>query len=465
MAVDTDPTLGSEILLLEDDAVLRRRLVAHLRSLGAEVTEVASIEKARKALAELRFDFALVDLHLPDGDALELLRGGAFSENTGVVVMTAFGGIKEAVEAMRQGAGDYLSKPFEPDELPIAFMRCREKRGMARRDEFRASEHITAAADDLYFGESLAGVRGKLDMILTTERRLEKSLPPILIEGETGTGKSLLAGWLHRQGPRSARPFIKVNCAALPEALAESELFGHERGAFTDARTARIGLFEAADGGTLFLDDIGTLAGATQAKVLTAVEDRAIRRLGATKEIRVDVHLIAASNEPLAELVESGEFRKDLYHRLNLLHIALPPLRERGLDIFSLAKHMLERIGRRHRLKDLSISPEGKSRLLAQSWPGNARELAHSIEREVIFASGPQLNFESLGPPPPVATTGWRNPIWSVPDEGFSIDAVITDLVAEVLRETDNNISAAARRLGVTREFLRYRLSGQKPRD
>jgi DNA-binding NtrC family response regulator len=464
MSADTDPPAGCEVLLLEDDAVLRRRLVAHLRSLEAEVTEVSTIAEARKALSGLRFDFALVDLHLPDGDALELLREGAFSENTGVVVMTAFGGIKEAVEAMRQGAGDYLSKPFEPEELPLAFMRCREKRGMARRDEFRAGS-VAGSADELFFGESLAGVRAKLDMILATERRLEKSLPPILIEGETGTGKSLIAGWLHRQGPRGQRPFIKVNCAALPETLAESELFGHERGAFTDARTARIGLFEAADGGTLFLDDIGTLSASIQAKVLTAVEDRSIRRLGANKEIRVDVRLIAASNEPLAELAEAGEFRPDLYHRLHLLHISLPPLRERGGDIFLLGKHMLERIARRHRLKDLSISPAGRARLAAQRWPGNARELAHAIEREVIFARGPQLDFESLGDLPPPAAAGWRNPAWRVPDEGFSIDAVVTDLVEEVLRETSHNISATARRLGVTREFLRYRLSGQKKRE
>ncbi len=462
MAADSEPPSGCEVLLLEDDSILRRRLVAHLRKLGAEVVEVSTIADARHALGEFRFDFALVDLHLPDGEALELLREGAFSENTGVVVMTAFGGIKEAVEAMRQGAGDYLSKPFEPDELPIAFMRCREKRGMARRDEFRLNEHISAGGDELFFGDSLAGVRGKLDLILATERRLGRGLPPILIEGETGTGKSLLAGWLHREGPRHSMPFIKVNCAALPETLAESELFGHERGAFTDAKAARIGLFEAADGGTLFLDDIGTLASQTQAKVLMAVEDHAIRRLGATKEIRIDVRLVAASNEPLSEMVERGGFREDLYHRLHLLHIELPPLRERGLDIVSLATHLLDRIARRHRLKDMSISSAGQERLLAYGWPGNARELAHVIEREVIFTSGRRLEFGNLGAPPPVAATGWRNPAWRVPDDGFSIDALITDLIDDVLRETSHNISATARRLGVTREFLRYRLNSRK---
>lgn len=461
MAVDTQPPAGCEVLLLEDDTVLRRRLAAHLRKLGATVTESSRIEEARRQLVEQHFDFALVDLNLPDGEALELLRDGAFSENTGVVVMTAFGGVKKAVEAMRLGAGDYLSKPFEPDELSIAFMRCREKRSAARRDEFSAGK-LAGGADEVVFGESLGGVRAQLDVILATERRLEKGIPPILIEGETGTGKSLLARWLHRHGPRSSQSFISVNCAAIPETLAESELFGHERGAFTDAKTAQIGLFEAADGGTLFLDDLGTLSALIQAKVLTAVEGQGIRRLGATKEVLVDVGLIAASNRPLADLVEDGSFREDLYHRLHLLHITLPPLRERGADVLALARHFLERIARRHRLKGLSFSPSGEARILSQRWPGNARELAHEIEREVIFCRGPQLEFAHLGDPSPAVTPGWRNPNWRIPDAGFSIDSIINDLVDEVLRETDRNISATARRLGVTREYLRYRLSDGK---
>lgn len=466
MAVDTELPAGCEILLLEDDASLRRRLLAHLRSRGAEVTEVSTLAEARRALAGLRFDFALIDLHLPDGEALDLLRSGAFSENTGVVVMTAFGGIKKAVEAMRLGAGDYLSKPFEPDELSLVFLRCREQRGSARRDELRASEHCSAGSgDDLFFGEKLVAVRAQLDLILQTERRLEQNLPPLLIEGETGTGKSLLARWVHRNGPRNLRPLVTVNCAALPEHLAESELFGHERGAFTDAKNARIGLFEAANGGTLFLDEIGALAPAIQAKVLTAIEDRSIRRVGSIKEMKIDVRLITASNQPLLDLVESGGFRDDLYHRLHLLHVALPPLRDRGPDILHLARHLLERIARRHRLKGISISPTGEARLLAQSWRGNARELAHEIEREVIFSRSPQLEFSHLGEFGPNLPAGWRNPQWHLPNDGFSIDSVIGDLVEEALRETNNNLSAAARRLGVSREFLRYRLSSAKSRE
>jgi transcriptional regulator with GAF, ATPase, and Fis domain len=284
----------------------------------------------------------------------------------------------------------------------------------------------------------------------------------VLLEGETGTGKSVLARWLHREGPRADRPFIILNCAALPETLAESELFGHERGAFTDAKRARIGLFEAADGGTLFLDEIGSLAAATQAKVLTAIEDSTIRRLGGTREIPVDVRLITASNRMLVDLVGEGAFREDLYHRLNLLRITLPPLRERGTDILPLARHLLAKISARHRLKGLVITGEGEARLLAQAWRGNVRELAHEIERAVIFGGGVPLDFAHLAGSVSPSAGGWRNPAWRLPDTGFSLDATIDDLVAEALRETNNNVSAAARRLGVTREFLRYRLSTEK---
>ncbi len=454
---------GCEILVLEDDAPLRKRLAAHLRQLGATVSEAGRLDEARLLLHEIRFEFALVDFHLPDGDVLQLLRDGVFSENTGIVVMTAFGGVKQAVEAMRHGAGDYLSKPFEPEELPIAFARCRNNRRTQRREEHRVVG-TNGNADAIFFGHSLAFIRAQLDTILATERRLEQRLPPLLIEGETGTGKSALARWLHQAGPRADRPFITLNCAALPEALAESELFGHERGAFTDAKRARIGLFEAADDGTLFLDEIGSLSPGTQAKVLTTIDDGTIRRVGGTREITVDVRLITASNRPLDDLVREGVFRDDLYHRLNLLRITLPPLRERGTDILPLARHLLAKIGTRHRLKNLTISPAGEARLLAQLWRGNVRELAHEIERAVIFGNGEPIDFAALGGPsesPP--SNGWRNPAWRLPEEGFVLDQVTDELIAEALRETANNVSAAARRLGVTREFLRYRLSTVRP--
>jgi DNA-binding NtrC family response regulator len=453
---------GCEVLLIEDDAVLRRRLAAYLATLDAAVTEAVDLAGARRHLAANRFDFALMDLHLPDGEALALLREGVFSENTVVVVMTAFGGVKKAVEAMRLGAGDYLAKPFEPDELPLVFRNCRRLRTAARREEHRAAA-AGSETEGFFFGTALAPLRAQLETVLATERRLARALPPVLIEGETGTGKSLVARWLHRAGPRAARPLVSLNCAALPDALADAELFGHERGAFTDAKHARIGLFEAADGGTLFLDEIASLSPATQAKILTAIEDGVIRRLGGTKEIPVDARLVVASNRPLAALVAAGGFREDLYHRLDLIRLTLPPLRERAADLLPLARHLLTRIAARHRLVVPTITPAGEARLLAQPWRGNVRELAHELERAVIFDAGRPLDFDRLGGAPgsaPVPLAGWRNPAWQLPPEGFALDTLIDELIAHALAATGQNVSAAARRLGVTREFLRYRLNG-----
>ena len=462
MAEQQSLPVGSEILVVEDESGLRKRCAAYLRNQRADVTEVGSLDAARRVLREARFDFALVDLHLPDGEALELLREGAFSENTGVVVMTAFGGVKKAVEAMRLGAGDYLAKPFETDELPLAFLRCRDHRISSRRDEFRTAQ-LATEAEQFFFGPSLGSIRTQLDAILAAEQRIQHGLPPVLLEGETGTGKTALARWIHRNGTRAGRTFLSVNCAALPDTLAESELFGHERGAFTDAKQARTGLFEAADGGTLFLDEIGALSPVVQAKVLTTVEDGVIRRLGSTREIRVDVRLIAATSQPLADLVSAGSFRDDLRHRLDLLRLSLPPLRERGTDVIALARQLLARIATRHRRPKLRLTPEAESRLLAQRWPGNVRELAHELERAAIFTASDDLDLAHLGAPPPGNGPAWRNPAWRLPETGFTIDGVIDELVTEALRETENNVSAAARRLGVTREYLRYRLSHRTP--
>ncbi|MCL4159259.1 UNVERIFIED_CONTAM: hypothetical protein GTU68_020756, partial [Idotea baltica] len=227
-------------------------------------------------------------------------------------------------------------------------------------------------------------MKEKLDLILAADRRLEAKLPPVLIEGETGTGKSTLAKWLHAKGPRRSKELVVVNCAALPENLAESELFGHEKGSFTDAKEKRIGLFEAADGGTLFLDEIGSLSPALQAKVLVTVEEGTVRRVGASREVVVDVRLVAASNRDLRDLCEAGHFREDLFHRLNLLQVKIPPLRERPNDIVMLAEYLAKGIARRYRLDDISFSAKGRAQLMAHSWPGNIRELAHEIERAII---------------------------------------------------------------------------------
>jgi two-component system, NtrC family, response regulator AtoC len=455
--------VGCEVLVVDDDVPLRRRLTAHLRRLGAEVTEAGTLAEVRRLVPQLPFDFALLDLHLPDGEGLSLLREGIFSPNTGVVVMTAFGSIEKAVMAIRLGAGDYLAKPFELTELPLAFLRCRSDRRVQRREEHGAAEKARESGS-FHFGPSLTALRQKLQAIIAADERLGTRLPPILLEGETGTGKSALAHWIHQAGPRRAAPLVALNCAALPEGLVEAELFGHERGAYTDARHARLGLFEAADGGTLFLDEISSLNLCTQAKLLTAIEDGRIRRVGATKELPVDVRVITASNRALAELAAAGSFRPDLLHRLNLLALTLPPLRERGSDILALAHHLLTDLGRRHRRPGLSLAPIAQARLLGSSWAGNVRELAHELERAIIFETTDTLQLTALGAlPSAAAPASWRNPAWRLPETGFSLDAMIGEVIAEALRETNQNVSAAARRLGVSRDFLRYRLESVTP--
>jgi DNA-binding NtrC family response regulator len=259
-------------------------------------------------------------------------------------------------------------------------------------------------------------------------------------------------------------PLIEVNCSALPESLAESELFGHERGAFTDARTARMGLFEAASGGTLFLDELPSLSVALQAKVLTVLEDHRLRRVGANKNIPLEVRVIAATNRDLQALVAAGEFREDLYHRLDLYRVHIPPLRERGQDILELADIFTRKICRRHRLPQKRLTEAGKQRLLSYRWPGNVRELAHELERTIVFSDGEDLSFDHLHFPhehggETFRPEDWFNENYRFPPEGFCLPKAINRIIHHALRQTQNNLSAAARLLGVPRDYLRYRLS------
>jgi len=290
-----------------------------------------------------------------------------------------------------------------------------------------------------------------------------------LIRGETGTGKSTLARWLHRRGPRKGQPLIEVNCSALPETLAESELFGHERGAFTDARAARQGLFEAAHGGTLFLDELPSLSLPLQAKVLTAIEERDIRRLGGNRTIQVDVRIIAATSRDLRGAVAAGDFREDLMHRLDLYRVSLPPLRDRGGDVLRLADHLMVKIGRRHRLPPRLITATGRQRLLQYPWPGNVRELAHELERALVFSEAAQLDFAHLPAgeadcrvAEEPSQRDWLRPGYTFPEEGFVLEDAINRLVQLALRQAGQNVSRAARVLGVTRDFIRYRLYGDR---
>ena len=480
--VPATPFSDASILIVDDEALLRRRLVAFLERAGAEVTAVGDMAAARTALGALSFDLALLDVHLPDGRGTDLLKDGTFTPNTGVVVMTAEGGVTGAVEAMRLGALDYLTKPFELEELPLVFERIRRGRQSRRLEEHRREDE-TPRDDEFFFGAHLAGLRTQLDRILAADTRMQTALAPVLIQGETGTGKTSIARWIHARGPRSAQAMVEVNCSALPESLAESELFGHEKGAFTDARSARIGLFEAAHGGTLFLDELSSLSAPLQAKVLTAIEDGRIRRVGGNRPLSVDVRIIAASNRDLRDLVAKGAFREDLFHRLDLFRLILPPLRERRPDIVPLAETLMRRATRRHRMPGRGISAGGRVRLEAYSWPGNVRELSHELERALVFEDGP-LTFALLpgqaGSRPGVDVPGggipglnvhsaggasagddWFNGAFRFPAEGFSLETAIDRLVRHAVQQTSGNVSAAARLLGVSRDVVRYRLEGK----
>lgn len=486
---------GREILVLEDELMLRKRVTAFLERAGADVTAVDTLEKARTALKEWAFDFALIDIQLPDGEGLDLLKEQAFAETTSVVIMTADGGVDRAVEAMQLGAADFLAKPFDHQELPIIFRRCQRQEQAVRLLEHR-QELNRPTEDGLFFGTSLGTVKDQLDRILEADRRLGTALPPVLISGATGTGKSTFARWIHRHGPRAGHELVEVNCSTLPDTLAESELFGHERGAFTDARKARMGLFEAAHQGTLFLDEVPSLTPAVQAKLLTAIEDRKIRRVGGNKDLAVDVRVIAATNADLPQLVAQGAFREDLYHRLNLLTVDIPPLRERGRDIVALANHLLTGLAKRYGARVDRVPTEEESFLLDYDWPGNVRELTHELERQLVWGGGERLRFSHLaavsapatmvgtplpaGPDsPPMQVSGsppvdfgppttiprerprledWLEDGWEFPESGFSLDDAINRLIHLALKQSHDNVSAAARLLGVKRDFVRYRL-------
>ncbi len=458
---------GSSVLIVDDEPLLRRQLISALQRWGADVTGAGTLAEARRLIDQLSFDFVLLDVSLPDGRGTELLQSQVFSPATCVIVMTADGGVAGAVEAMRLGAMDYLVKPFDPAELPLVFNRARRAKQSVRLGEHRRSDDLDGS-EVFFFGRTLAPLEAQLQKILAADRRGQCALPPVLIQGETGTGKTTIARWIHHHGPQAGQPLVEVNCSALPETLAESELFGHERGAFTDARSARMGLFEAAAGGTLFLDELPSLSLALQAKVLGAIEDRLIRRLGGNKAISVDVRVIAATNRNLDEMVAQGRFREDLLHRLDLYRVHIPPLRTRRDDILKLAELLLSRLYQRHRMPSKRISEHGGQQLCAYPWPGNVRELAHELERAIVFSEGEELDFDHLAPADirlrvnSVPSVDWLNEGFVIPPEGFSLEMATNRLIRLAMKQTNDNVSAAAKILGIGRDALRYRLASQK---
>ena len=452
---------GASILILEDELLLRKQLVAVLEQQDADVTAIGTVDEARRIIDSLPFDFALLDINLPDGLGTDLLKEGIFSPNTAVLVCTAEGGVKSAVEAIRNGAQDYLLKPIDPYVLPVVLQRAKASRQSARLIEHER-RNPNKTGEQFFFGDALSDFRTQLDKITAADVRLCRNLSPVLIQGETGTGKTSIARWLHHNGPRKDSQLVEVNCPALPENLAESELFGHERGAFTDAKSARMGLFEAAKGGTLFLDELASLSLGIQAKILKTIEDRRIRRLGGNREIEVDVRIIAASNRNLELAAEEGDFRDDLLQRLSLFSLSIPPLRERGTDIVELAKHLLGKLCHRHQIEPKEISTEGKARLLGHTWRGNVRELNHELERAIVFEEGDKWEFAALPNGTKKNSNDYNikellNKEFEFPQKGFSLEDTIDKIIQHAIDQSEGNVSAAARLLDVPRDYIRYR--------
>ena len=452
-----------EVLLLEDDILLGKRIEAHLSRIGMEITRVENCLQAEKALGAMVFDFALFDLNLPDGDSLNLLRKGRVPSDTCCILMTGEGGIKSAVESMRLGAADYLSKPFDLDELHLVLVQAQSSLKNQRLAEHQERER-KEKTDMLFFGGAFAEDLEQLNKILAADRRLTSNLPPLLIDGPTGAGKSTYAQWIHANGPRKEQPFVALNCSAISENLVESELFGHEKGAFTDAGKSRIGLFEAADQGTLFLDEVPSLSLAAQAKLLLAIESGKIRRVGGSKDLSTNVRIIAAANQDLRKMISEGQFREDLFHRLDLLRISIPPLSRRGKDLPKLADHFLKALSQKYRLPKPQMDESFQKYLCHHSWPGNIRELLHELERSLVLCEpGNKLSLANHTFPAVTnleqnGTTDWLNENFIFPEKGFDLEQEILRFIQLGINQANGNVTAAARLLGVPRDYLRYRL-------
>ncbi|MGH7786640.1 MAG: sigma-54-dependent transcriptional regulator, partial [Candidatus Binatia bacterium] len=431
---------------------------------GFEVHHVDTIAAGKQAAASMPIDIALVDLRLPDGSGLDVL-GALQAADPGipVVMMTAYGSVADAVQAMQRGACDYLQKPFEPDEIGVKLEQA--LRGARQRREISYYRERGAATGTI-LGESPAAerLRSLVDRVARTTSGPGSPAPTVLLLGETGSGKGHVAHALHAAGGRRSGPFIEVNCTALPENLVEAELFGYEKGAFTDAKTARAGLLETAEGGTLFLDEIGHISPALQSKFLKVIEEKTVRRVGATAARKVDVHIIAATNRDLEAAVQLGEFRADLYQRLRVAVIRIPPLREREGDPVRLAHALLGDICRRYAVPARGLSPEAEMAIARYPWPGNVRELGNTMERAALFSDNDPLQVDDLGLSNVAAVSGQvaLAPSGRVeiefPPGGLSLEAVEKAMIEHAMQQAAGNQSAAARLLGVSRDTLRYRM-------
>ncbi len=447
------------ILIAEDEDRLRRLFAMLLSNAGYKMSLAEDGQAAWDLFQKEKPDVVVTDLRMPNVDGMELLtKIKEDSPGTPVVVVTAFGAIESAVDAMKAGAADYLTKPVDVDELKLALEQARQWREIVAENL-----RLRAETKNQYDFASIIAESDLMKETLDLAAQVSNSEATVLVYGESGTGKELIARAIHLNSPRSRGPFEPINCAAIPEHLLESELFGYERGAFTGAVDSKPGVFEVASEGTLFLDEIGDMAFPLQAKVLRALEERTFKRLGGSKMIHTNTRFVAATNRNLTAMVKDGEFREDLFYRLSVFPLEIPPLRERPEDIVPLTEHFLGRFCKQMGKPVPEIAPASRKMLLEHGWPGNVRELQNVIERSVILLQGPSLNPDVLGrrfgaPESILSPQFGRKEAFSLPPEGFNLDEHVRGLINQALSRARGNKSAAAKMLGISRATLRYRI-------
>ncbi len=448
----------AKILVVEDDSSMRVVLKAMLKKEGYDVVTAANGAEALDVLKKDRIAVVATDLKMPRMDGMELLdRIVRDDPSLPVIMLTAYGTVATAVDALKKGAFDYITKPFEQEELKAIILKAVKTRMISDRD-------LTAAEDDAD-PYRIVGVSSRMAEIHEIIRKVSPTTSTVLVTGETGTGKELIARAIHRLSPRKDQPFIKINCAAIAENLVESELFGYEKGAFTGAVTTKPGRFELAHKGTLFLDEVGEIPREMQAKLLQAIQDQSFERVGGLKTIAVDVRLIAATNRNLLQAVKDGKFREDLFYRLNVFPINVPPLRERPEDIPALTDYFIEKFNRKLLRRVEGVAPEVRACLLAYPWPGNIRELEHLIERMVLMAEEPLLTMPLV--PPEVADPACRaESLLSVelPERPgrdvlkSHMEEMERQIISRCLEECGGNVTHAAERLGLSRKGLQLKM-------
>ena len=447
----------TRVLVVDDERSMRELLAIMLRQAGHDVTVADGGEAAIKALKSDTFDLVITDLRMREVDGLAVLRAAKEqSPQTVVLVITAFASTETAVEAMKLGAYDYLTKPFKVDEIKLTIANALERKRL--QDENQALKRQLRRERGF---ENFLGKSPQMLDIFETIRKAADSVSTVLITGESGTGKELVARAIHEESPRRNGPFVSINCGAVPETLMESELFGHVKGAFTGAVANTVGLFSAAAGGTLFLDEVTEVPSSVQVKLLRAIQEREIRRVGDTRDIKVDVRLIAASNRDVAKAVADGGLREDLFYRLNVIPIHLPPLRERREDIPLLVAHFVRRLSAELGRPVRSVTPEALAILETYRWPGNVRELENVIERALVLGSGDRLDAPGL-PPDLRRPRDVQDVAVEIPEDGLDLEATLSQIehryIQTALARTGGVQTRAAELLRVSLRQIRYKL-------